>query len=36
VARGIVPAAFRADAKVVRVGKFTMAQIEKTLREHGE
>jgi hypothetical protein len=35
-ARAIVPVAFRKDAKVVRVGKFTMAQIEKTLRELGE
>jgi hypothetical protein len=34
-ARGIVPVAFRPAAKVVRLGKFTMSQIERTLREHG-
>jgi hypothetical protein len=34
-ARAIVPVAFRHDAKVVRVGKFTMDQIKRTLREHG-
>ena len=34
-ARAIVPVAFRQAAKVVRLGKFTTAQIEKTLREHG-
>ena len=33
-ARMIVPVAFRSAAKVVRVGKFTMQQIERTLREH--
>jgi len=34
-ARMIVPVAFRSAAKVVRVGKFTIQQIERTLREHG-
>jgi len=34
-ARMIVPVAFRASAKVVRIGKFKPEQIEKTLREHG-
>jgi hypothetical protein len=34
-ARAIVPVAFRDAAKVVRLGKFTMPQIERTLREHG-
>jgi hypothetical protein len=33
-ARAIVPVAFREAAKVVRLGKFTLPQIEKTLREH--
>ena len=33
-ARQIVPVAFRSAAKIVRVGKFTTAQIERTLREH--
>lgn len=34
-ALGIVPVAFRSAARVVRLGKFTMSQIERTLREHG-
>lgn len=34
-ARGIVPVAFRDQTKVVRLGKFTTQQIERTLREHG-
>ena len=33
-ARMIVPVAFRPAAKVVRVGKFTLEQIERTLRAH--
>lgn len=34
-ARAIVPVAFRSQARVVRLGKFTTEQIERTLREHG-
>lgn len=34
-ARGIVPVAFRKAAKVIRIGKFTTEQIERTLRDHG-
>ena len=34
-ARGIVPPAFRARARVVGLTKFKMAAIEETLRRHG-
>jgi hypothetical protein len=34
-ARGILPPAFRADAKITRLSKFTMDQIERTLLKHG-
>lgn len=30
----IVPPAFRADARIVRVTHFTMSQIEETIRRH--
>jgi hypothetical protein len=33
-ALGIVPPAFRADATVVRLSRFTLAQIERTLARH--
>ena len=33
-ARAILPPAFRADAKIVRLGCFTMEQIDRTLARH--
>ena len=33
-ALGIVPPVFRADARVTRLNKFTMDQIERTIRRH--
>ena len=33
-ARGIVPAAFRADARVVGLNEFSLEQIEAILRKH--
>ena len=33
-ARGIVPPAFRADARVTRLTRFRMADIEATIRRH--
>lgn len=34
-ARGIVPPAYRAQAKIVQLNSFTLPEIEKILREHG-
>ena len=34
-ARGIVPAAFRADARVTRLTHFKLDKIEETIRRHG-
>ena len=34
-ARGIVPPAFRAEARIVGLTQFNMTQIEETLRRHG-
>jgi len=34
-ARGIVPPAFRSDAKVVQLNAFTLAQVEELRRHHG-
>ena len=34
-ARGILPPAFRADAKVTRLSRFSLEQIDATLRRHG-
>jgi hypothetical protein len=34
-ARNIVPPAFRAQTKVVQLNKFTMAEIDEILRDHG-
>lgn len=34
-ARGILPPAFRADAKITRVVHFKLPKIEETLRKHG-
>ena len=33
-ARGIVPPAFRADARIVALGKFTMDEIDEVFRRH--
>jgi hypothetical protein len=33
-ARGIVPPAFRAQAKIVRLNAFSMAEIESILKDH--
>lgn len=33
-ARGVVPPAFRAQAKIVRLNTFTMREIEEILRHH--
>jgi hypothetical protein len=34
-ARGILPPAFRADAKITRLNHFTMDKIDATLARHG-
>lgn len=34
-ARAILPAAFRPQARIVALKRFTMAKIEETLRRHG-
>ncbi len=34
-ARALVPAAFRADARVSRLTHFKLEQIDKTIRQHG-
>jgi hypothetical protein len=34
-ARGILPPAFRADATITRLSRFSLAQIDETLRRHG-
>ncbi len=34
-ARGILPPAFRADARIVRLTHFSMEQIDATLARHG-
>jgi hypothetical protein len=34
-ARGILPPAFRADAKIVRLNHFSMQRIDETLARHG-
>jgi hypothetical protein len=34
-ARGILPPAFRADAKIVRLHHFSMQKIDETLARHG-
>jgi hypothetical protein len=34
-ARGVVPAAFRAEAKVTRLTHFKLEAIEETIRRHG-
>jgi hypothetical protein len=34
-ARGILPPAFRADAKIVRLNHFSMQKIDETLARHG-
>jgi hypothetical protein len=33
-ARGIVPPAFRSQAKVVQLNSFTLGEIEEILRQH--
>jgi hypothetical protein len=33
-ARSILPPAFRAQAKIVQLNKFTMAEIDEVLRQH--
>jgi hypothetical protein len=34
-ARFILPSAFRAQAKIVQLNKFAMAEIDEVLRQHG-
>ena len=34
-ARAVVPVAFRAAARVIRLTRFTLPKIEETLRRHG-
>jgi hypothetical protein len=34
-ARGIVPSAFRSQARIVRLNNFTMEQVEEIKRRHG-
>jgi hypothetical protein len=34
-ARAVLPALFRPQARIVGLARFTMAQIEATLRRHG-
>ena len=34
-ARHVLPPAYRSDAKITRLSKFTMEQIERTLARHG-
>ena len=34
-ARGILPPAFRADATITRLTRFSLPQIDETLRRHG-